>query len=258
MRFTRPAGTGRPSGYHWRRRPRRLARLLLCGAVVWRALRHADVQGAGRLPGRSRDPAEHGQVSPGRPRGPRRDEATHATRRTLVSIDEAFLDLSGTQALHRKCPAQLLVGLAVRVETSLGVTVSIGLSENKFLAKIASDLDKPRGFAILSRSEAQAFFGDKPVSLLWGVGAAMQRHLARDGITLIGQLADLGDGELASRYGRLGARIARLARGEDARRVLAHPPAHTISAETTLGRTRLMPRFWRGPYGRFVNAYRRA
>ena len=138
-------------------------------------------------------------------------------------------------ALPISCPAQLLVGLAVRVETSLGVTVSIGLSDNKFLAKIASDLDKPRGFAVLSRSEAQAFFADKPVSLLWGVGAAMQRRLARDGITLIGQLADLGDGELASRSGRLGARIAHLARGEDARRVVAHPPAHTISAETTLG-----------------------
>jgi DNA polymerase-4 len=152
-----------------------------------------------------------------------------------LSIDEAFLDLSGTAALHGACPAQLLGRLAVRVETSLGVTVSIGLSDNKFLAKIASELDKPRGFAVLSRSEAQAFFADKPVSLLWGVGTAMQRRLARDGITLIGQLTDLGDGELASRYGRLGARIARLARGKDARSVLAHPPAHTISAETTLG-----------------------
>lgn len=112
--------------------------------------------------------------------------------------------------------------------------MSIGLSDNKFLAKIASDLDKPRGFAVLSRSEAPAFFIDKPVSLLWGVGAAMQRRLARDGITLIGQLGELGEHETASRYGRLGARIARLARGEDARSVLAHPPAHTISAETTL------------------------
>jgi DNA polymerase IV len=151
-----------------------------------------------------------------------------------LSIDEAFLDLSGTEALHGACPAQLLAGLAWRVETSLGVTVSIGLSDNKFLAKIASDLDKPRGFAVLSRAEAPGFFADKPVSLLWGVGAAMQRRLARDGITLIGQLADLGDHELASRYGRPGARIARLARGEDARHVLAHPPAHSISAETTL------------------------
>jgi DNA polymerase-4 len=151
-----------------------------------------------------------------------------------LSIDEAFLDLGGTQMLHSACPAQLLTALAKRVETVLDITVSIGLSDNKFLAKIASDLDKPRGFAILSRSEAAAFLADKPVSLLWGVGAAMQRRLAGDGIALIGQLAELGDRELAARYGRIGARIARLARGEDDRTVLAHSQAQTISAETTL------------------------
>jgi len=151
-----------------------------------------------------------------------------------LSIDEAFLDLGGTQMLHSACPAQLLTALAKRVETVLDITVSIGLSDNKFLAKIASDLDKPRGFAILSRSEAAAFLADKPVSLLWGVGAAMQRRLAGDGIALIGQLAKLGDRELAARYGRIGARIARLAGGEDDRTVLAHSLAQTISAETTL------------------------
>jgi DNA polymerase-4 len=151
-----------------------------------------------------------------------------------LSIDEAFLDLSGTERLHGACPAQLLAGLAKRVETALGITVSIGLSDNKFLAKLASDLDKPRGFAVLSHSEAPAFLADKPVSLLWGVGAAMQRRLARDGITSIGQLSELGQVELASRYGRIGARIAHLARGEDDRTVVAHSPARSISAETTL------------------------
>jgi DNA polymerase-4 len=100
-----------------------------------------------------------------------------------LSIDEAFLDLGGTEMLHGACPAQLLARLAKRVETALGIIVSIGLSDNKFLAKIASDLDKPRGFAILSRSEATAFLANKPVALLWGVGAAMQRRLAGDGIT---------------------------------------------------------------------------
>jgi DNA polymerase-4 len=151
-----------------------------------------------------------------------------------LSIDEAFLDLGGTQTPHGACPAQLLAALAKRVEGVLAFTVSIGLSDNKFLAKIASDLDKPRGFAVLSRSEAPAFLADKPVSLLWGVGAAMQRRLAGEGITLIGQLADLGSRELAARYGRIGARIVRLARGEDDRAVLVHASAHTISAETTL------------------------
>ena len=85
-----------------------------------------------------------------------------------LSIDEAFLDLSGTQDLHGAFPAQLLATLARRVEDALAITVSIGLSDNKFLAKLASDLDKPRGFAVLSRSEAAAFLADKPVALLWG------------------------------------------------------------------------------------------
>jgi DNA polymerase IV len=153
-----------------------------------------------------------------------------------LSIDEAFLDLSGTEKLHGAAPAQLLAALAREVEAALGITLSIGLSDTKFLAKIASDLDKPRGFAVLARGDAPAFFAEKPVSLLWGVGAALQRRLAADGITLIGQLAALGECELAARYGRIGARLARLARGADDRTVVAHAPARSISAETTLAR----------------------
>jgi DNA polymerase IV len=151
-----------------------------------------------------------------------------------VSIDEAFLDLSGTEALHGAVPAQSLAALARRVEAMLGITLSIGLSDSMFLAKIASDLDKPRGFAVLGRSDASAFFADKPVSLLWGVGTALQRRLAADGIVLIGQLAALGGRELAVRYGRIGAHLARLAQGVDDRAVLGHMPARSISAETTL------------------------
>jgi DNA polymerase-4 len=151
-----------------------------------------------------------------------------------LSIDEAFLDLSGTESLFEACPAQLLAALARRIEAGLGITVSIGLSDSKFLAKIASDLDKPRGFAVLSRREAPQFFADKPVSLLWGVGTAMQRRLAADGITQIGQLARLGERELAARYGRLGARLARRAQGEDSRAVVAQSRSQSLSAETTL------------------------
>ncbi|HJU20654.1 MAG TPA: DNA polymerase IV [Stellaceae bacterium] len=150
-----------------------------------------------------------------------------------LSIDEAFLDLAGAAAAHGAAPAQLLAGLAARVENELGVTVSIGLSDSKFLAKIASDLDKPRGFAVLSRADAPAFLADKPVSLLWGVGAAVERRLAGDGITRVGQLAALGEAELMSRYGRIGLRLSRLARGEDDRAVLSDPRARSISAETT-------------------------
>jgi DNA polymerase-4 len=151
-----------------------------------------------------------------------------------VSIDEAFLDLGGTEKLHGACPAHLLAALARRIEDRLAITVSIGLSDTKFLAKLASNLDKPRGFAVLTRSDATVFLADKPVSTLWGVGAAMHRRLAGDGIALIEQLAMLGERELADRYGRIGARMARLARGEDERGVNAHALANSISAETTL------------------------
>jgi DNA polymerase-4 len=150
-----------------------------------------------------------------------------------LSIDEAFLDLGDGSG---GVPAQLLAGLAARIENELGITVSIGLSDSKFLAKIASDLDKPRGFAVLSRADAPAFLADKPVSLLWGVGAALERRLAGDGITRIGQLVALGAAELAGRYGQIGMRLARLARGEDDRAVLAHTRTRSISAETTFAR----------------------
>ena len=105
-----------------------------------------------------------------------------------LSIDEAFMDLAGTEALHRGSPAATLAALARRVEEELSITVSIGLSYNKFLAKIASDLDKPCGFAVIGRAEAKTFLSDKPVSLLWGVGKAMRRRFGEDGITLIGEL----------------------------------------------------------------------
>jgi DNA polymerase IV len=153
-----------------------------------------------------------------------------------LSIDEAFLDLTGTAALHGAVPAQLLAALARRIDNRFGITVSIGLSYNKFLAKLASDLDKPRGFAVIGRAEAVAFLTDKPVGWLWGVGGAMQRRLAADGITRIGQLRALDPREMARRYGRLGGRLAQLARGEDDRRVDPDGPARSISAETTFAR----------------------
>ena len=98
-----------------------------------------------------------------------------------VSIDEAFLDLSGTEALHRAAPAQLLATLARRVEAALGITLSIGLSDNKFLAKIASDLDKPRGFAILGRRRAGVFRRQAGIVVMGrGEGAAAPARRRRD------------------------------------------------------------------------------
>src|SRR5882724_9869722 len=150
-----------------------------------------------------------------------------------VSIDEAFMDLSGTARLHGMSPAKALAGFASEVETSLGITVSIGLSCNKFLAKIASDLDKPRGFAVLGGGEAAAFLAPKPVTLIFGVGKMAQQRLARDGLRTIGDLQRAGEIELRRRYGAEGARLACLARGLDDRPVKAEREAKSISAETT-------------------------
>ena len=151
-----------------------------------------------------------------------------------LSIDEAFMDLAGTRALHRASPAESLAALARRVEEALSITVSIGLSYNKFLAKIASDLDKPRGFAVIGRAEARTFLADKPAGLLWGVGQAMRERLARDGIALIGELARIGEAELVARYGKIGRRLSLCARGEDDRAVDPNRDAKSISSEITL------------------------
>jgi DNA polymerase-4 len=150
-----------------------------------------------------------------------------------VSIDEAFIDLTGTARLHGMSPAKALAGFASAVETELGITVSIGLSCNKFLAKIASDLDKPRGFAILGGNEAAAFLAPKPASLIFGVGKVAQQRLARDGFRTVGDLQRAGESELMRRYGTEGTRLARLARGLDERKVNADREVKSISAETT-------------------------
>src|SRR4051812_43998657 len=113
-----------------------------------------------------------------------------------VSIDEAFLDLSGTERLHGMSPARLLVRLAKRVEGELGITVSTGLAPNKFLAKIASDLDKPRGFAAIGQDEAAGFLAPKPVSFLWGIGKAAEARLKRDGFSTIADLQRASEGDL--------------------------------------------------------------
>ena len=151
-----------------------------------------------------------------------------------LSIDEAFMDLSGTESLHRGSAAETLAKLARRVEDELSITVSVGLSYNKFLAKIASDLDKPRGFAAIGRAEARSFLAGKPVGLLWGVGEAMRKRLARDGITSIGELARLDETELVARYGKIGRRLHQCARGEDDRPVDPDREAKSMSSEITL------------------------
>ena len=152
-----------------------------------------------------------------------------------LSIDEAFMDLTGTERLHGMSPARSLARFARRVETDIGITVSIGLSANKFLAKIASDLDKPRGFAVLSRDEAVNFLSPRPVGFIWGVGKVAAARLQRDGYDTIADLQRADETDLMKRYGVEGRRLWRLSRGIDDRSVNPERETKSVSAETTFG-----------------------
>jgi DNA polymerase-4 len=159
------------------------------------------------------------------------DELTPAVQ--PLSLDEAFMDLSGTARLHGAPPAVMLARLTRRMQAELGLTGSVGLSHNKFLAKIASDLDKPRGFSVIGRAETLDFLADKPVGMIWGIGPAGQDGLARAGIRTIADLRRWDRAALISRFGPGSDRLWHLARGEDHRAVDARDPVKTISAETT-------------------------
>lgn len=150
-----------------------------------------------------------------------------------LSIDEAFLDLTGTSRLHGMSPALTLAHLIANISKKVGITASVGLSHNKSLAKIASDLEKPRGFSVLGKDETLGFLASKPVGFIWGVGKAMQEELARGGITMISQLQQMEKNELMRRYGSMGARLYHLSRGEDRRIVSTDDHSKSISAETT-------------------------
>ncbi len=159
------------------------------------------------------------------------DELTPAVE--PLSLDEAFMDLSGTQKLHGAPPAEMLARLVKRMKDELGLTGSIGLSHNKFLAKVASDLDKPRGFSVIGKADTAEFLQDKPVRMIWGVGAAMQASLDKAGIRTFSDLLRWDRRDLEARFGSMGDRLYFLARGEDRRRVSANAPMKSISNETT-------------------------
>jgi DNA polymerase-4 len=150
-----------------------------------------------------------------------------------LSVDEAFLDLSGTRALLRAGPAELLIRLIKRIEDEIGIAASVGLSYAKYLAKIASDIDKPRGFAVVGRGDAVAFLADKPVRILWGVGPVLGARLNGDGLRTVGDLAQAGEARLVADYGSIGHRLHRFAHGRDARRVQTGRAEKSISSETT-------------------------
>jgi DNA polymerase-4 len=150
-----------------------------------------------------------------------------------LSIDEAFLDLSGTERVHGMIPAKVLARFARDVERDIGITVSVGLSVNKFLAKIASDLDKPRGFAALDPDEAREMLAERPVGFIYGVGPASQEKLVQRGYRLIADLQRADENDLMKQFGSEGRRLWRLARGIDDRDVVPDRGAKVISSETT-------------------------
>ena len=150
-----------------------------------------------------------------------------------VSLDEAYLDVGSEVRQDPRMPAAVLANIAARVEKEVGLTVSIGLSYNKFLAKLASDLDKPRGYAVIGHAEAQRFLATLPVRRIAGIGAATARRMAEQGIETVADLQAMSEQELVARYGRFGRRLAGLVRGEDNRAVTPHRQAKSISAETT-------------------------
>ncbi|QDY68207.1 DNA polymerase IV [Qingshengfaniella alkalisoli] len=150
-----------------------------------------------------------------------------------LSLDEAFMDLTGTLKLHGAPPAVMLARLIKRMQSELGLSGSIGLSHNKFLAKIASDQDKPRGFSVIGKRDTASFLHDKPVTIIWGVGRAGQATLESVGIRTIADLLRWERRDLHARFGSMGERLWHLARGEDRRRVSASTPIKSISNETT-------------------------
>ena len=150
-----------------------------------------------------------------------------------LSLDEAWMDLSGTERLHGAPPAETLARLQARIEAEVGITVSIGLAPNKFLAKIASDLDKPRGFSVIGAAEAQGFLATRPVGLIPGVGPAMVKSLEGAGFSKVGDIARADRKVLTQRFGAGGLRLHELAHGRDSRPVNPNEERKGISAETT-------------------------
>ena len=151
-----------------------------------------------------------------------------------LSIDEAFLDLSGTEKLHGMSPAKVLNKATKRIEHEIGITASIGLSYNKFLAKLASDLNKPNGFSVIGKKEAKRFLSTQPITKIWGVGKVLNKKMGRGGITQIGQLQKMDLNKLVRDYGIMGERLYYFSRGDDRRKVIPIQKVKSVSNETTL------------------------
>lgn len=160
-----------------------------------------------------------------------------------VSIDEAYLDLSGTQRLHKASPARLMMELQARIELEMGLTVSIGIASNRFLAKLASEADKPRGFYALSELEAPQWLAGRPVSVIGGVGKTLTARLAEEGLVRIADLQAMSRETLMRRHGEMGRRLHERAWGRDATPITPGGDRRSVSSETTFGQDTADPSF---------------
>jgi nucleotidyltransferase/DNA polymerase involved in DNA repair len=149
-----------------------------------------------------------------------------------LSIDEAFLDITGSVALFGP-PAQIARSIKQEIRERTGLTASVGLAPNKFLAKIASDVRKPDGFLVLQEKDIQSFLQELPISRLWGVGPKTEHRLHELGFRTIGQLAAASRESLVASRGSLGEHLYQLSRGRDNRPVVPHGEPKSISSETT-------------------------
>jgi DNA polymerase-4 len=153
-----------------------------------------------------------------------------------LSLDEAYLDLTDDYRTEAPPAAEALAQITARIESEVGITVSIGLSCNKFLAKLASELQKPRGFSVIGVGEARAFLAPLSVRKIHGVGAVTARRMEASGLKIIADLQALSEPALVARFGKFGHRLALYAHGNDDRLVTPQQSVKSISAETTFQR----------------------
>ncbi|HKL76135.1 MAG TPA: DNA polymerase IV [Halanaerobiales bacterium] len=149
-----------------------------------------------------------------------------------ISIDEAFLDLKGC---HKLFGTSEKIGKKIKneIEDKVGLTASVGISKNKFLAKLASTIDKPDGFKIIYTDEVDDFLDDLPIGMLWGVGNKTEELLHEQGVKTIGMLKKIPKYELENQFGKLGIKLYNLARGKDNREVISEEEIKSISQEET-------------------------
>ena len=150
-----------------------------------------------------------------------------------LSIDEAFLDLSGTKSLHKASPAEMLMRLQQRIASEIGITVSVGLAANKSLAKLASDQDKPDGFFVLNQERAEAWLAPRPVSTIYGIGKSAAQKLIHAGLTSCADIAQADLSRLTPLLGKQALFIQNLSKGIDNRPISIERDTKSVSSETT-------------------------